>query len=142
MARSADRILVTHAGALPRSEELSKLIQARAAKAPVDEAALKARLGDEIAAVVRQQIACGIDSINDGELSKSNFLFYVLDRISGITTREVASGAGPPRLDISARDRAEFPEYFASGRGGFAPRRCALSAARASRPISAISARP
>ena len=38
MLRSTDRILVTHAGALPRSEEIRKMVFARAAREPFDEA--------------------------------------------------------------------------------------------------------
>ncbi len=116
---TVDRILVTHAGALPRSDKLNKVFRLQGLTAPVDKAALAADVKAEVVQVVRQQIECGVDSVNDGELSKSNFLFYVLDRISGITLREVDPANAPPRLDISGRDRKEFPEYFAAGKGGF-----------------------
>ncbi|TMH41895.1 MAG: hypothetical protein E6H56_06500, partial [Betaproteobacteria bacterium] len=68
MIRSIDRILTTHAGALPRSDELRRMILARAEGQPHEESALAARLKSEVAEVVRKQIACGIDSVNDGEL--------------------------------------------------------------------------
>src|SRR6266853_5781102 len=70
MIRSADRILTTHAGALPRSEELRRMVLACADGQPHDGAALAARLRSEVAEVVRKQVDAGIDSVNDGELGK------------------------------------------------------------------------
>ena len=43
MIRSTDRILTTHAGALPRSSELRQWVLARAEGEPHDGAALAAR---------------------------------------------------------------------------------------------------
>jgi methionine synthase II (cobalamin-independent) len=88
MKRNPDRILVTHAGALPRSEELRDLIFARADGKPYDAAALSAMLRRDVAAVVKKQIACGIDVVNDGELGKTNFTNYVRERVSGFEHRE------------------------------------------------------
>ena len=67
--------------------------------------------------VVRRQAEVGIDIVNDGELSKSNFTNYVRDRLGGITPAE--QGANLPSRNINARDFREFPEFFASGGGGF-----------------------
>src|SRR6476660_5113652 len=104
MNRGIDRILTTHAGALPRSEELRRMVLARADGQPHDGAALAARLKGEVAEVVRRQIACGIDSVNDGELGKTNFTNYVRDRIAGIEMRDYRPGVDPAPLDITARD--------------------------------------
>lgn len=120
MIRSSERIMVTHAGALPRSAELTQMVRAQAAGQPVDQAALGARLAADIADAVRKQIAHGVDSINDGELSKSNFMHYVTERVSGWEIREYEPGQGPEPLTIIARDRVKFPDYFTGGRGGFA----------------------
>src|SRR5260221_2474877 len=117
MTRSAGRILTTHAGALPRSEELRRMVLARAEGRPHDGAALAARLKSEVAEVVRRQIACGIDSVNDRELGKTNFTNYVRDRIAGIEMRDYRPGVDPAPLDITARDLRQFPLYFGSGRG-------------------------
>src|SRR5260221_837332 len=117
MTRSAGRILTTHAGALPRSEELRRMVLARAEGRPHDGAALAARLKSEVADVVRKQIDCGIDSVNDGELGKTNFTNYVRDRIAGIEMRDYRPGVDPAPLDITARDLRQFPLYFGSGRG-------------------------
>jgi 5-methyltetrahydropteroyltriglutamate--homocysteine methyltransferase len=115
-----NRIQTTHAGALPRSEGLTNLIRGRAAGGAADDAFLEHTLSAAVAEAVRLQLACGLDSINDGELSKSNFMHYVTERVSSIEVREYALGQGPTPLSITARDKKKFPDYFAGGRGGFA----------------------
>ncbi|HLQ01801.1 MAG TPA: hypothetical protein VK143_05855, partial [Burkholderiales bacterium] len=77
MIRSTGRILTTHAGALPRSAELRQMVFARSEGKPYDREALAARLKSEVAEVVRKQIECGVDSVNDGELGKTSFTNYV-----------------------------------------------------------------
>lgn len=119
MARSTDRILTTHAGALPRSDELRKMIFARAQGEPYDKAAIAQRLRAEVAEVVKQQIACGLDSVNDGEIGKTNFTNYVRERLGGFEARTYKPGEGPKPLSIASRDVKRFPEYFASGGRGF-----------------------
>src|SRR5258706_15010141 len=118
MIRSADRILTTHAGALPRSEELRRMVLACADGQPHDGAALAARLRSEVAEVVRKQVDAGIDSVNDGELGKTNFTNYVRERIAGIEMRDYRPGLDPAPLDITARDQRLFPLYFGAGKGG------------------------
>jgi 5-methyltetrahydropteroyltriglutamate--homocysteine methyltransferase len=119
MIKSEKRIMVTHAGTLPRPEDVTQLLYARAAGAPVEASVIAGKVRDVVADVVRRQADCGIDSINDGEISKANFTFYVRERLSGIATRDVEPGKGPPRLNISGRDEIEFPDYFAAGLGSF-----------------------
>ena len=114
------QIRTTHAGALPRSAVLTKMIRDRSAGGAVDEAFLEHMLSREVAEAVRLQRDCGLDSINDGELSKSNFMHYITERVSGIEVRQYAYGDGPTPLSITARDKKKFPDYFVGGRGGFA----------------------
>jgi 5-methyltetrahydropteroyltriglutamate--homocysteine methyltransferase len=111
MLYSNDRIMATHAGALPRPPDLRDLVLAKANGAPYDPAALAARLKSAVADVVRQQAECGLDCVNDGELSKTNFTDYVRWRIAGYVARP---SPGPRRLSITARDEAKFPGYFAA----------------------------
>ncbi len=118
MKRSTDRILVTHAGALPRPDDLRDLVIARASGQPYDAALLNRRLREGVSQVVRQQVESGIDVVNDGELSKTNFTNYVRERLAGFEARPAGEGAAP--LLISGRDIIDFPEYFAAGGGGFA----------------------
>ena len=111
------RILTTHAGSLPRSEALRDLVYARADGEPYDKERLAAELNDGVRDVVRRQIACGLDSVNDGELGKTNFTNYVRERLSGFEVRP--AGTGPKPLSIAGRDLKLFPEYFAAGGRGF-----------------------
>lgn len=120
MNGTADRILVTHAGALPRSEELRALVYARANGEPYDRETLARLLREEVAEVVRRQVACGIDAVNDGELGKTNFTNYVRERLGGIERRAAVHGSPALNRTVSARDEVEFAEYFEKvGSGGF-----------------------
>jgi methionine synthase II (cobalamin-independent) len=65
MIYSTDRILTTHAGSLPRPEGLLELVLARTRGEPIDQAALARCLASAVAEVVRQQIECGLDIVND-----------------------------------------------------------------------------
>ena len=109
MLYSTDRILTTHAGSLPRPADLREMVVARASGEAYDAEALAARLKSAVAEVVRQQVECGLDSVNDGELSKTNFTDYVRWRIAGYVERP---SAGPRRLSITARDETKFADYF------------------------------
>jgi 5-methyltetrahydropteroyltriglutamate--homocysteine methyltransferase len=71
-----------------------------------------------VAEVVKKQVEAGIDIVNDGELSKSNFTNYARDRLGGIAPANSTAGELPAR-NINARDLREFPQFFASGGGGF-----------------------
>jgi 5-methyltetrahydropteroyltriglutamate--homocysteine methyltransferase len=110
MLYSTDRIMTTHAGSLPRPADLRDLVLAKANGAPYDPATLAARLKTAVAETVRQQVECGLDCVNDGELSKTNFTDYVRWRIAGYVAQP---SAGPRRLSITARDETKFSDYFA-----------------------------
>jgi len=69
MLYSTDRILTTHAGSLPRPPDLREMVLAKANGTPYDPAALDARLRSAVAETVQRQAECGIDVVNDGELS-------------------------------------------------------------------------
>ena len=125
-----DRILTTHAGSLPRSEELAALVFARAEGRPCDRDALARLLKSEVAEIVRKQIGCDVDSVNDGELGKTNFNNYVRERLAGFEARPYVPGKSPKPLSIAGRDLVKFPEYFAAGGRGFG----AFAGAGPSRP--------
>src|ERR1700704_4140972 len=114
MRRSTDRILVSHAGTLPRPETVARLF----ADGPDDE--FKSVLPGAVKDAVRRQAELGIDVVNDGEFSKrGGFSGYVRNRLSGIEQRTFESGAGPQPHDVTARDRRDFPGAFAAGVGPF-----------------------
>src|SRR5262249_30013336 len=111
MKRSYSRVLVSHAGSLPRPEDLREMLIARQAGPSYQPGALQQKVHTAVAEVVRAQAAPGIDIVNDGEFSKINFTSYARERLSGISERR--NDSGQPAFKIWGRDEAEFPEYFA-----------------------------
>jgi 5-methyltetrahydropteroyltriglutamate--homocysteine methyltransferase len=109
MIYSTDRILTTHAGSLPRPDDLWAMVLTKSRGEAYDQAALERRLTAAVAEIVRQQVQHGLDSVNDGELSKSSFTEYMRTRLAGCETRPAAAYR---RLEITARDAPKFPGYF------------------------------
>jgi 5-methyltetrahydropteroyltriglutamate--homocysteine methyltransferase len=108
MRRSTDRILTTHAGKLPPRDDLRELMEAHPTGRPLDSAfAEKLRAG--VKDVVRQQVATGIDIVDDGEYGKLHFHVYLPNRLSGFELRPPEpTGVRPVR-----RDRSEFGDFYA-----------------------------
>jgi 5-methyltetrahydropteroyltriglutamate--homocysteine methyltransferase len=96
----AERILTTHAGSLPRPDELADLIWARTDGQEVDDAQLRTRIEEAVADVVARQKEAGIDIVSDGEMSKTGFSTYINERFSGFDGRS----------EFQADDVAEFPD--------------------------------
>jgi len=109
--RSTDRIMTTHAGALPRPANIRELLSTRKDGKIADPAGLDAALPGAVKEVVRQQLECGLDSVNDGEFGKVNFTNYVMDRVSGLEMHP-PEGKDEYRLNMIARDERKFPVYF------------------------------
>ncbi|MGN6866827.1 MAG: cobalamin-independent methionine synthase II family protein [Solirubrobacteraceae bacterium] len=95
----ADRILTTHAGSLPRPDELADMIWARMDGETVDEGELTAKIDAAVGEVVAKQREAGIDVISDGEMSKTGFSTYINDRFAGFGGRS----------EFQADDVAPFP---------------------------------
>jgi 5-methyltetrahydropteroyltriglutamate--homocysteine methyltransferase len=53
MIYSTDRILTTHAGALPRPDDLREMVVAKSRGQSVDQAALDRRLGESVVEIVK-----------------------------------------------------------------------------------------
>jgi 5-methyltetrahydropteroyltriglutamate--homocysteine methyltransferase len=70
MRRSEDRILTTHAGSLPRPDDLIALNRARAEGEAVADDVYGATLARAITEVVTQQRDAGVDIVDDGEFGK------------------------------------------------------------------------
>ena len=71
-----DRILTSHAGSLPRPEDLLALNGRRAAGELSDEDGYLGSLRAAVADVVAQQRDIGIDLVNDGEYGHSMGMKY------------------------------------------------------------------
>ncbi|MFI5000252.1 MAG: methionine synthase, partial [Reyranellales bacterium] len=117
MRRSEDRILTTHVGSLPRDPALSDLLIRDEAGEAVDRAELTRLSERAVRHVVRQQVACGVDVVNDGEQPRVGFQTYVAQRMKGF-----GGESKRPR----SRDWTDFP-IFAAFSDKRAPRRSKVS---------------
>src|ERR671910_1426454 len=97
MKTSTERILTTHVGSIPRPESIRALLRARLGGQPIDEAELAALAAEAVTEVVRRQAEVGLDVVSDGEMSKTSFLAYTDDRLTGF----VEVGADDPSLPAS-----------------------------------------
>lgn len=102
MQHSADRILTTYVGSLPRSEKLLQMLTDKEAGYGVDEGAFEAQVERDLDSVLRKQHEVGVDIVCDGELPRLGFSFYVKDRMSGF-------GGYSSRGTVT--DFAKFPGY-------------------------------
>ena len=100
---SADRILTTHVGSLPRTAEVSAMLLKRAAEEPVDPAAFDAAVSAAVMDIVALQKKAGVDIPSDGEMSKISYSTYVAERLTGF------SGDSPRRVPS---DLLEVPRYM------------------------------
>ena len=117
MRRSTERILVSHAGVLPRPAGLQRLFDA----GPDSQEAFAAELPGAVAGVVARQVAAGVDIVNDGEISKRGlFIGYIRDRMTGFSRVAVPTAEFRPRhAPVWGRDLRDFPGFYAEGHGGF-----------------------
>jgi len=109
MKHSADRILTTHAGSLPRPPELLDLVKSGDAAA-LEQTGNAQSLRTAVSDIVRRQAALGIDVIDDGEYGKPSFVSYINERLGGY---EVDTRAGPRNQWLSSREGRSFPEFYA-----------------------------
>lgn len=87
-----DRVLTSHAGSLPRPEELVQLNQLRGRGELDDEEGYLRKLSQAVTDVVARQREIGIDIVNDGEYGHSmgarydygSWWTYVFPRLSGL----------------------------------------------------------
>jgi len=79
------RVLTTHVGSLPRTQEVVDFIFAREKQQPYDQAAFDACMTSAVSATVKKQVDSGIDIVSDGETSKISYATYVKDRYTGFS---------------------------------------------------------
>src|SRR5437879_7840102 len=102
MRRSSERILTTHAGSLPRPENLTSLFVRRARGEGIgsDEIATAGR--EALRTIVPMQAEAGVDVGNNGEQQRDSFFLYLKDRLTGLG----GTWQRPSRADV---DR--YPEF-------------------------------
>ncbi len=134
----SDRILTSHAGSLPRPEDLAAANLARSTGEGPDDASYEQQLAAAVADVVARQHELGIDIVNDGEYGHAMgdrydygaWWSYVFPRLGGLELTDVALLAAPqarPKPGEVAlasfeerRDWQEFGEAYADPSSGAA----------------------
>ena len=97
------KILTTHVGSLPRTQDVVDFIFAREQEKPFDQAAFDACMKASASETVRKQVEAGVDIVSDGETSKISYATYVKDRYTGF------SGDGPRNAPA---DLKMFPGFL------------------------------
>jgi len=97
------KILTTHVGSLPRTQEVVDFIFAREKEQPYDQAAFDACMTSAVSETVRRQVEAGVDIVSDGETSKISYATYVKDRYTGF------DGDSPRNAPA---DLKEFPTFL------------------------------
>jgi 5-methyltetrahydropteroyltriglutamate--homocysteine methyltransferase len=103
------RILSTHVGSLPRPHDVAALLFAKLTGRPYDPAALAGAMRAAVAAIVKTQVALGIDIISDGEQSKPSFQAYAVERLSGLEPIKAQTG------HRRTRENSAFPSFYKNG---------------------------
>jgi len=102
MRRSTERILTTHAGSLPRPENLTGLFVRRARGESVEPDEIAAAGLDALRAIIPKQADAGVDVGNNGEQQRESFFLYLKERLTGLG----GTWQRPSRADV---DR--YPEF-------------------------------
>jgi 5-methyltetrahydropteroyltriglutamate--homocysteine methyltransferase len=110
MKLGTDHIPTTHVGSLPRPPDLLSFLEAREEGRGFDHEAYEARLADAVREVVKRQVAAGIDSVCDGEMSKISYTFYVRHRLAGVGAAPGGDVDKPPQTGAH-RDLLDHPDY-------------------------------
>src|ERR1700738_1599520 len=136
MKTSIDHILTSHAGSLPRPDELIEANRAREAGDASDEHLFQERLRAAVRGVVRRQRDLGIDIPGDGEFGKSMgqrvnygaWRSYSFHRLGGLEFGGPDLSDAPPRRSrpgqvvltnfADRRDRARFAAAYADPHSG------------------------
>jgi 5-methyltetrahydropteroyltriglutamate--homocysteine methyltransferase len=103
MKHSVDRILTSHVGSLPRSQDVVDMLFAQDSGAPYDVAEFDATMRRAVDDAVAKQKAAGVDVVSDGEMSKISYATYIRHRLTGFEIGE-SPRATPKDLD-------DFPSF-------------------------------
>jgi len=97
------KVLTTHVGSLPRSQEVVDFIFARENGEAYDTGAFDAAMTSAVSESVAKQVAAGVDIVSDGETSKISYATYVKDRYTGF------DGDSPRNAPA---DLKQFPSFL------------------------------
>jgi 5-methyltetrahydropteroyltriglutamate--homocysteine methyltransferase len=102
MKLSTDRILTTHVGSLPRSQEVVDLLFAQDRGETYDAQKFDEAMRRGVEDIVKRQVDAGVDIVSDGETSKISYATYIRHRLTGFE-------GDSPRP--TPQDLDDFPEY-------------------------------
>ena len=105
------RILTSHVGSLPRSQEVVDFIFARENDVPYDVFSFDETMTKAVHDTVKKQAESGIDIVSDGETSKISYATYVKDRYTGF------SGDSPRNAPADLKMFPTFLERLANEGG-------------------------
>jgi 5-methyltetrahydropteroyltriglutamate--homocysteine methyltransferase len=98
------RIFTTHTGSLPRTQKVIELLLAEQKDPGTQKNELQTAVREAISFVVKKQVECGLDIINDGEQGRTDYTVHVMRRLTGYD--------GPSSPPLGTGDD-EFPELAA-----------------------------
>ena len=108
MESSTDRILTTHCGSLARPRPLLEIMREKEHGRDYDADAFAAAVAEAVERSVHRQAEVGIDVVNDGEMGKSSFFTYVVERLEGYSSDD-----GEPVMPPSWKRETEmFPDFY------------------------------
>ncbi|NCF47945.1 MAG: epoxyalkane--coenzyme M transferase [Bacteroidetes bacterium] len=99
------KILTSHVGSLPRTQEVVDFIFARENEQAFDQPAFDACMTSACSETVRRQVEAGIDIVSDGETSKISYATYVKDRYTGFSGDSPRNAPGDLKLFPSFLER-------------------------------------
>ena len=103
MKTSAERILTTHVGSLPRPQYVVDQLFAQDRGEAYDEAEFDRVMRRAVREAAEKQAQAGVDVISDGEMSKISYATYIRHRLTGFEIAEV------PRA--TPKDLDDFPAF-------------------------------
>ena len=92
------KVLTTHVGSLPRTQEVVDYIFAREKGDAYDAAAFDVAMTKAVDETVAKQVASGVDIVSDGETSKISYATYVKDRYTGFDGDSPRNAPGDLKL--------------------------------------------
>ena len=93
-----NKVLTTHTGSLPRTQDVVDFIFARENEQPFDQAEFDACMTAAVSATIKKQVDAGIDVVSDGETSKISYATYVKDRYTGFSGDSPRNAPGDLKL--------------------------------------------
>lgn len=92
------KVLTTHVGSLPRTQDVVDFIFARENDKPYDQNEFDSCMSRACSETVRKQVDAGVDIVSDGETSKISYATYVKDRYTGFSGDSERNAPGDLKL--------------------------------------------